>query len=261
MRFSISRMVMAGAVAAGMVTLGATAEAASIVFNTVSTNANMTGNSTQRQLTVGGVTVTMTAWGYGTDFNDATLGLYDHGLGACESGSDCSNPFHQVDNKYIEWVAFQFSTPVTPSSVSLYSTDNSDTDIKYFWGSGTLGDLTPGGDGTGAADITYATLPGLLGSNTHDGTAAIQTVSLVTGGPVSWLLLGADPSAFTTYACGYLNKSTCYNYDKFKISGLTAESGPGSGGDKPVPEPASLLLLGTGLVGAARRMRRRSNAQ
>jgi PEP-CTERM putative exosortase interaction domain len=249
---------MAGALAAGLVSLGARADAATIVFNTTSGNASMTGNSTQRQLTVSGITVTMTAWGYGTDFNDATLGLYSHGLGACESGSSCTDPWHQVDNKYVEWVAFQFSTPVTPTLTSLYSTDGSDTDLKYFWGTGTLGDLTPGGDGTGAADITYATLPGLGGSNTDNGLAAIRTATLTTGVPVSWLLLGTDPAGVGSHPCGTYGQNTCYDYDKFKIAGVTVNTPER---DVPVPEPASLLLLGTGLVGFANRMRRRKNEQ
>ena len=124
-----------------------------------------------RQSTPGGPTIKATAWylnGHASTFQKATLGQYSAGLGVCYPGENCSNPDHQVDNNaYDEYVLFEFSAPVDPSTVHITSTSSGDLDVSYWLGGNA-------GQNMNLTSLTTATLAGLgFGAINNDlGTAS-----------------------------------------------------------------------------------------
>ena len=197
------------------------------------------GNTLSFSSTPGGATVTASAWyldGNGT-FQKATLGQYSAGLGVCYPGENCTQPDHQVDNSgYDEYVLFQFSKPVDPSSMNIASTSGGDTDVSYWLG-GNAGNLNLTGLTTSLTGLGFGT----RNDNTSTSTTS-RTVDLTTGvpaGSVNAILFGAK--------YGDTN-------DFFKIAGM------GGTGAPAVPEPSSVILLFTATVLGLRLSRKKKTS-
>ncbi len=185
------------------------------------------GNSiTFASTTPGGPTVKATAWylnASGT-FQKATLGQYSAGLGVCYPGENCSQPEHQTDNYvYDEFVLFEFSKPIDPSTAKLTTTSNADLDVSYWLGGNAVQSLNLTNLTTSLTGLGFGSI------NNSNGTATgTRTVDLTGGTPT-----------------GYVNailfgpKYTDGN-DYFKIGGMS-----GSTGVSAVPEPSSVILLFT----------------
>jgi len=186
------------------------------------------GNSILFSASPSGPSIKATAWyvngttGSST-LQKATLGQYSQGLGVCYPGENCTNPDHQTDNNaFDEYVLFEFSAPVDPSTVHITSTNGGDLDVSYWLGGNA-------GQNMNLSGLTTASLSSLgFGAiNDNLGTAiGSRDVSLTGGlpsGSVNAILFGAKSGD---------------NDDYFKIGSM-------GGTASAVPEPSSVILLFT----------------
>jgi hypothetical protein len=218
------------------------AQAATIDFNFKSTGTNTgSGYGNERTFTSGDVTVTASAWGLSSlssTFVAGQLGRANSvGLWACNAseGLNCPSPQHQIDNSYgYDFILFEFSTPVDPSSITIKSYNSADLDVSYWLG---------GGKDLSLAGVSYANLSSLFASghlfSDSNPNSAGRTVSLVNDGGVNALLVGARVG-------GDRYK------DYFKLSALSVDT------VSDVPEPGTFLLSGAalaalGLIGRRKR--------
>ncbi len=195
-----------------------------------------------RTFTTGGVTVTATAWSYGINFQESSLGQWSAGLGVCNTAElsiGCPSGYHQVDNEggTRDYILFQFASAflMDPTDIYIETTDSSDLDVSYW-----TGNFVNPGDRLD--NDLYSTLASRgFGSEMfgeYNGNGDTRTVAL-TSGNVTALLFGSASNS---------------SNDAFKIDKLTINTST-----PPVvtPEPGSLFLLGTGLMAVGKRVRRR----
>ena len=152
------------------------------IGNARSCSASSAGNSITFS-SGGGPTIKATAWyvGLGGKLQAATLGQYSDGLEVCYPGENCTTLANeQLGNQFSvdEFILFQFSKPVDPTSINIKSLTNSDMDVSYWLG-GTSGQNL---------NLTNDNLTSSLSSlgfgarNDSNGTAGTTRVVDLTGG-------------------------------------------------------------------------------
>jgi hypothetical protein len=229
------------------------ASASTTTFNFATGQADSESNSAgdTLSLTVGGVTVTETAWYVGSGysgsskFQKAALNNYNAnpddptlGLGVCSANDpDCGSPHHQVDNAVgDEFILFQFSSAFSLSGSSIQ-----------------VANYAPDGGSSTTADLTYYSAATAITSNSTtlsaEGTGTTvanqgepshyQFTDALSGGNVSYLLIAAA-----------VNQTN----DAFKVNELIMNSSNQVSG---TPEPATFGLIGLALTGLGIASRKR----
>jgi hypothetical protein len=196
-------------------------------------------------------------------------------LGVCSrrDTNEGSTPEHAVDNEQaVDIVVFELPTipNVTWSFASLsvgYTSNDSSPEVNVWIGGGGLGQnydfsntcfincTTPGESGLIQRGFTYA---GRVDFNTNGNTHSNAKINAADSG--SGLFDNRDASAVGQYIV-IASSANAAKWDAFKISGLKANKidvppPPDTG---QVPEPGSLMLLGSGVLGLAWLRRRRQS--
>ena len=159
----------------------------------------------------GGPTVTATAWyvGQGGTFQAATLGQYSGGLEVCYPGENCTTVANQqVSNQsYDEFILFQFSKPVDPSSINLQSLTGSDMDVSYWLGC-TSGQNLTNKSAVSSNSVSSLSSLGFGSRNDSNGVAGTTRLVDLTGGtptgPVNAILFGASYASNSGYNDSFL---------------------------------------------------------
>lgn len=159
-----------------------------------------------------------------------------NGLGSCnqDEGLNCGNPEHQfnnyLDHDFALFVLTAGANEVLFNSLTVDPYNTWDRDVT-FW----IGTIDPDLDLTGYDYTDLALLgfgPQMDVFNSRSSSPIDIALNNLSGNA---LLIGPNKDQTSTYE---------RKIDRFKITGLTAE-------EAVVPEPATVLLFSTGLIGGA----------
>jgi hypothetical protein len=229
-------------------------------LNEISTGDGATATARQWNLggglimTVQGVSFSALGTGAFTAANTTQFGVNSIGLGVCGvtpgAVEDCSFNQWQLDNASPggrDFVLFTFSSPVDLINFTVRQTG-----LQQWFGGATGAD----------SDWTYATSASVLGiaqlgslalTNVADDFLApntFDTRTIAGANNIQTLLIGVGPSSDM---CAIFT-SQC---DFFKLYDINVRPSETPGGQSDVPEPTSMALLGSGLVGLGLVARRR----